>query len=166
MVTKIVPVGLNDHNVDYLHEIIEDYLYENWTDSDIPPRNQIKFSYKIDQNVVSGSKNALKCEDGGTLDEESLYNNDSAWKEIHGVNIWLESRAINNFVNDAPIELFQMKNKIRDIVNKDRLALRNQGIHLLRFYDTDGVEQDEIATYIFRMKVEIRCTQFFEKIEV
>lgn len=166
MVIKIVPTGLTDYNSNYLHEIIEDYLYQNWSETDLPPRSQIKFNYKMDQNVVTGAKSALKCEDAGTLDNDSMYNNDTAWREVHGIDIWLESRAISNFAQDAPIELFQMKNKIRDIISRDRLALRNVGVQLMTFYDTDRVEQDEIATYIFRMKVQLRLTQFMERIEV
>ena len=165
MAVKIVPVGLNDYNSNFLHEIIEDYLYQNWSDADIVPRNQIKFSYKVDQNVSPTARHAIKCYDGGSFENESMYNNDTGWKEIHDIDVIIESRGINNFVNDAPIEIFHMKNKIRDIINRDRTALRNVGIHMMTYVDDDRVEQDEQATYIYRMKVDVRCLQFMERKE-
>lgn len=163
---KIVPVGLNDYNPDWLHEIIEDYLYTNWADTDQVPRNTIKFSYKVDQNVLTGARHAIKCYDGGSFENEVMYNGDSGWKEVHDIDVILETRGINNFINDAPVELFQMKNKVKDIINRDRIALRPNGIHLMTYVDDDRVEQDEIATYIYRMKIDVRCTQFMHRIEV
>lgn len=166
MVIQLVPVGLDNYDSNFLHEIVENYLYENWNDSDQVPRNQIKFSYKMDQNVQVGSRFALKCEDGGKAGEtESMYLGDQAFIETPIVHVTIEARAINNFVNDAPVELFKMDNKIRTVINTNREGLKPHA-SLITYVNADPVEQDEAVPYIWRMKIYLRLKQILEKKEV
>lgn len=166
MVTQLVPVGTSNYNPNYLHEIVENYLYEHWSDSDPVPRNQIKFSYKMDQNVQTGARNSLKCYDGGKANEtEPMYLGDQAFIETPMVHVVIESRAINNFVNDAPIELYKMDNKIRDVINLNREGLKPYA-SLITYINADPVEQDQDAPYIWRIKIYLRLKQFLERKEV
>lgn len=166
MVVKLVPVGMSDYDSNMLHEIVENYLYTNWSDSDSVPRNQIKFSYKMDQNVQTGAKNALKCEDGGQSgDTESMYGGDSAFIKMPIVIVNIETRAINNFVNDVPLEIHKMENKIQDVINLNREGLRPHAT-LISYVNADPVEQDPDAPYIWRMRIYLKLRQFLERKDV
>lgn len=166
MPTKLVPVGMSDYNPNMLHEIVENYLYTNWSDLDPVPRNQIKFSYKMDQNIQTGAKNSLKCEDGGKAGEtESMYGGDLAFIETPIVHVTIETRAINNFVNDVPLELYKMDNKIKDIINLNRTGLQ-PAANLITYINADPVEQDSDAPHIWRMKIYLRLRQILERKEV
>lgn len=166
MVVKLVPVGMNDYNANMLHEIVENYLYTNWSDTDPVPRSQIKFSYKMDQNVQAGAKNALKCEDGGkAADNEPAYLGDQAFIEVPLVFVTIETRAINNFVNDVPLELFKMDNKVKDIINLNRTGLRPYAA-MITYVNAEPAEQDPDASYIWRIKIILRLKQILERKDV
>ena len=157
-----VPVGLETQNNLLVHEQIEDYLYNQWTDADPVPRNRIRFSYKVDQNLVFNANCALKCYDNGS-NEEGMYTNDSAIHANTEVLIVCEVRSINNLANDVPNELVMMKNKIRNVIMKDRMALQDQGILLMTWLDNEPIERDSADKTIYRLTLKIKAKQILEE---
>ena len=163
---KYVPIGLvNDDNTNLIHETLEDYLFNKWSDTDPIPRNQIRFSYKMDQNVSTNARNSIKTFDfGSNLNPETgNTTNDSMKQEITTVQIVVETRSINNLQNDVPIELYKIKKQIRDIIQGDRTGLRPSGIHLMTLLSNETIERDVSNNYIYRMKLYVECRQFMEK---
>jgi hypothetical protein len=161
-IIEFVPSGLTSDNTSFIHEIIEDYLYNQWTDTDAVPRNTIRFSYKLDQNVVFNAKNALKCYDAGT-NIESMVTNDSAMIHYTDVNITIETRAINNLINDIPVEIHGIKKKILNVINGNKTALRSSGIHLMNIESNEMAIQDDKNPNVYTMTLNLRATQFMDK---
>lgn len=166
IITRFLPVGINDINDPNLkippHELVEKFLYENWNNT-LLNLNSIKFGYKIKQNVSTTARNALKCYYDGA-ETTSLETNDTRTREITKVGIDIETRNLNNFVDDIPQSLMTMRLIIKDIINGNRLALNNKGIFLMTFVDNTQIEQNEDNNYIYKMKLRVRCAQMFEKV--
>lgn len=166
MITRFLPVGItsiNDSNLKIPpHELVEKFLYDNWNNS-LLNSNTIKFGYKIKQNISTTARNALKCYyDGSEI--TSLETNDTRTREVTKVGIVIETRNINNFVDDIPQSLMTIRLIIKDIINGNRLALNNKGIFLMTFIDNSLVEQKEDNNYIYKMRLRVRCAQMFEKV--
>jgi len=159
---EYVPVGLSSQNNLLVHEILEDYLYNQWSDSDTLPRNRIRFSYKVDQNLLFNANCALKCYDNGS-DEESMYSNDGAMISNTEILVVCECRSINNIINDVPNELVMMKNKIRNVIMGNRVALQGSGIILLTWLDNEPIERDEGDKTIYRLTIKIKAKQILEE---
>ena len=162
---KIVPVGLSDYPTIPVWEIIEKYISDNWLDSFIPAKNQIRFSYTVDQQVVVGAANALKCYDGGNTDDKQiLTTNDNMSLDKRDVIIELQTRVTTNIQNDVPLQIHQMANIIESIINGDRTALRPQGIHIMFLKNNNAAYQDEKTLTIWKLKLIVETTRFLEKI--
>ena len=159
---EYVPVGLEQQNNLFVHEVIEDYLYNQWSDADVVPRNRIRFSYKVDQNLIFNANCALKCYDNGS-NEQPMYSNDAAIVVDNEILVICEVRSINNLANDVPNELITMKNKIRNVMMTNRMALENQGIVLITWVDSDPVERDDADKTIYRLTIKIKARQILEE---
>lgn len=161
--TQFIPVGLETINTLLLHEILENHIYNSWTNSDPVPRNQIRFGYKVDQNVVLNAKNSLKCYDAGQT-ETPMYTNDSAIIVKNEVAILLQTRQINTISTDVPNELNMMRNKIRNIININKIGLFSSGIVTMSFGSNDPAKLNDVDKNIHELVLHVTLTQILDKV--
>lgn len=169
MVKRFVPSGFTGTWTEkYVHEIVEKYLSDAWTEDDIPKKSEISFGYALGQNVNDTRKSiALKCIDGGqdVIDKGTNY---ASTIYINKVAVHLESRLVTgNFQRDSPINLEQAKLKILNIINGDPLALREtEGIHRMIASSSDPVYPIKDRVNWYALDVNITVTRFMTRVEI
>lgn len=167
---KFVPSGfVGTWTEEYVNEIIEKYLMDTWTETDIPKKSEISFGYALGQEVGTSATRkivALKCLDGGlkTFDKGTNY---ASAMYINTVVVHLEGRLTSgNFQKDSPVSLEQTKQTILDIINGDPLALREtKGIHRMIAESSDPVYPLKDRPNFFGLDVNITVTRFMTRVE-
>lgn len=167
MPARFVPSGFSGTWVEkYVHEVIEKYLSDSWTEDHIPKKSDISFGYALGQNVSDTRKIvALKCLDGGfeIYDKGTNY---ASCMYINKVVVHLEGRLISgNFQKDSPIQLEQMKLNILNIINGDPLALKDaEGFHRMVAVSSDPVYPLKDKVNWFGLDLNITVTRFMTRI--
>jgi len=169
VVTKFIPSGfIGTWTEKYVHEVIEKYLSDSWTENDIPKKSEISFGYALGQNVGDTRKSvALKCLDGG----QEIYDkgtNYASCMYINKVVAHLEGRlSTGNFQKDSPVQLEQTKLKIMNIINGNPLALKDtEGFHRMVTTSSDPVYPLKDRPNFFGLDINITVTRFMTRIEV
>jgi hypothetical protein len=168
MAKKFVPSGFTGLWTEkYVHEVIEKYLSDSWTEDDIPKKSEISFGYALGQNVTDVRKSvALKCLDGGqeVIDKGTNY---ASAIYVNKVVVHLEGRlASGNFQKDSPVSLEQTKLKIINIINGDPLALKEEeGYHRMVINSSDPVYPLKDKVNFFGLDVNITVTRFMTRTE-
>ncbi len=169
MPRKFVPSGFTGTWTEkYIHEVIEKYLYDSWTENNIPKRSEISFGYALGQNVSDSRKSvALKCLDGGqeVIDKGTNY---ASAMYVNKVVVHLEGRlSTGNFQKDSPVSLEQTKLQIMNIINGDPMALINtEGIFRMVASSSDPVYPLKDRVNFFGLDVNITVTRFMTRVEV
>lgn len=165
--TKFVPSGITGTWIKKsIHEVIEKYLSDSWTENDLPKKSEISFGYVLGQNVTDVRKSvALKCLDGGQeiIDKGTNY---ASAMYVNKVVAHLEGRlTTGNFQRDSPVSLEQMKLQIIDIINGNPLALAvTEGIHRMVATTSDPVYPLKDRVNWFGLDVNITVTRFMTRI--
>lgn len=94
---------------------------------------------------------------------KSMVTNDSAMIHYTDVSIQVETRSINNLINDIPIEIHGMKKKVLNVINGDKTALKSAGIHLMQVEGNDMAMRDDKNPNNYTMTLNCRVTQFMDK---